>query len=95
MTTAVAIALYNGEKFIYKQLESIRTQTQEPDQVVLCDDGSTDNTISIVNEYIEKYHLQNKWKLVKNDKNLGYARNFYKAMSMCTADLIFLLEKSL
>lgn len=93
MTTAVAITLFNGEKFLYKQLESIRLQTTPPDQVVLCDDGSIDDTITIVNEYIEQHKLQEKWTLVENDGNLGYARNFYKAMSLCNADLIFLADQ--
>jgi glycosyltransferase involved in cell wall biosynthesis len=90
MTTAVAIALYNGERFLYKQLESIRTQAKTPDQVVFCDDGSTDNTVAMVNDYIQKHGLADKWTLVINEKNLGYARNFFKAMSLCQADLIFL-----
>ena len=93
MTTAVAIALYNGERFLYKQLESIRTQTKAPDQVVFCDDGSTDNTVALVREYIQKHNLADKWTLVVNEENLGYARNFFKAMSLCTADLVFLADQ--
>lgn len=93
MTTAVAITLYNGEKFLYKQLESIRMQTKPPDQVVLCDDCSADNTVTIVKEYIEQRQLQGKWTLVQNEHNLGYARNFFKAMSMCDADVVFLADQ--
>lgn len=93
MTTAVAIALYNGERFLYKQLESIRTQTKAPDQVVFCDDGSTDNTVAIVRDYIREHNLSDKWALIINEKNLGYARNFFKAMSLCQADLVFLADQ--
>lgn len=93
MTTSVAVALYNGERFLYKQLESLRTQTKAPDQVVFCDDGSKDNTVAIVRDYIAKYQLHDKWVLVENENNLGYARNFYKAMSLCDADLVFLADQ--
>lgn len=93
LTVAVAIALYNGEKFIEKQLDTLRLQTIKPDQVVLCDDGSKDNTVDIVNEYIEKYSLQDKWKLYKNPENLGYAKNFYHAMELCDCDIIYLCDQ--
>lgn len=93
MTTAVAIALYNGERFLYKQLECIRTQTKAPDQVVFCDDGSTDNTVTMVEDYIREHDLSDKWTLIINEKNLGYARNFFKAMSLCQADLVFLCDQ--
>lgn len=93
MTTAVAIALYNGERFLYKQLESIRLQSKVPDQVVLCDDGSTDSTVAIAREYIREHGLEEKWMVVINEENLGYARNFFKAMSLCRADLVFLADQ--
>ena len=93
MTVGVAVALYNGARFIIQQLDSIRCQTVMPDKVVMCDDGSNDETIEIVTEYIEKYALQDKWILLKNEKNLGYARNFYKAMSLCGTDIIFLCDQ--
>lgn len=92
MTTAVAIALYNGARFIEEQLDTIRLQTKSPDFVVLCDDGSTDNTVALVKEYIEKYSLD-CWKLIENEHNLGYIKNFYKAISLCETDLVFLSDQ--
>lgn len=93
MTIAVAIALYNGERFIEEQLDSIRNQTLHPDKVILCDDNSSDNTNLIVTAYIDKYNLNEKWILIKNDKNLGYIKNFYKAISLCNTDIIFLSDQ--
>lgn len=93
MTVGVAIALYNGAKFIRTQLDSVREQTLAPDRVVMCDDGSNDGTVEIVREYIEEFKLQDSWELVINEQNLGYARNFYKAMELCKTDVIFLCDQ--
>ena len=93
MTTAVAIALYNGARFIDKQLDSIRLQTQVPDCVVMCDDGSKDDTVQIVQDYIGRYGLEKTWHVYENEKNLGYIRNFYKAISLCNADVVFLSDQ--
>lgn len=93
MTTAVAIALYNGSRFLEKQLDSIRLQTCAPDQVILCDDGSRDATVQIVRDYIARYSLEENWHIYENETNLGYIRNFYKAISLCTADCVFLSDQ--
>ena len=93
MTVSVAIALYNGERFIRKQLDSIRLQKRPVDQVVLCDDGSSDGTVALVQEYILAHHLEETWTVSVNEKNLGYIHNFYHAMSQCHTDLIFLSDQ--
>lgn len=93
MTVAVAMALYNGERFIEEQLDCIRLQTRKADRVVMCDDGSKDDTVNKVKQYIEKYDLAETWSLHINEQNLGYIKNFYKAMTLCEADLIFLADQ--
>lgn len=93
MTTAVAIALYNGEKFLEKQLDSIKKQTRMPDRLVMCDDGSKDRTVEIAEDYIRNNGLENSWSLHINEKNLGYIKNFYGAISLCDADLVFLCDQ--
>lgn len=93
MTVAVAVALYNGERFVKEQLDSLRKQTRMPDRVVLCDDGSKDKTVEIVREYIKEYGLEQTWTLEINPQNLGYIKNFYRAMSLCDTDLIFLCDQ--
>lgn len=93
MTTGIAIALYNGARFLEDQLDTLRLQTLPPDRVVLCDDGSKDNTVEIVRSYIEKYNLQDKWQLYINEQNLGYAKNFYTAMSLCNTDIIYMCDQ--
>ena len=46
---------YNGAGFIEKQLVSILNQTVKPDEIIISDDGSTDGTLEIILEYIDKY----------------------------------------
>lgn len=93
LTIGIAVALYNGMRFLEKQLDTLRLQTRPADKVVLCDDGSTDGTPDFVRSYIEKFHLQESWHFEVNPKNLGYIRNFYKAMRLCGTDLIFLSDQ--
>lgn len=90
---SVAIATYNGEKYIEEQLESIFRQTVKVDEVVICDDKSTDNTVKIINRFIEKNKLYSKWKIIVNEKNLGYIKNFLKAISLTKGDYIFLSDQ--
>ncbi len=93
MTIGIALTLYNGEQFIERQLESIRIQTVKPDRVVMCDDGSKDNTVEIVKDYIKKYNLEDSWQLIINEKNLGYVGNFYKGIGLLDTDLVFLSDQ--
>ena len=51
---SVAMAVYNGEKYIEKQLDSILKQTVLPDEVIICNDCSNDKTTEILNEYLKK-----------------------------------------
>lgn len=91
MKTSVAICTYNGEKYIKEQLESILNQTHAIDEIIICDDGSNDKTIAII-EQIQIEH-PNKIYINKNSENLGSTKNFEKAISICTGDYIFLSDQ--
>ena len=86
---SIAMATYNGEKYIREQLDSIVAQTYRPIEVIVCDDASLDNTIEIINEYCFKLDI----KITKNEKNLGYAKNFEKAILKCSGDYIALCDQ--
>lgn len=51
---SVCIATYNGERFIREQIDSILRQLSSDDEIIVSDDGSTDNTISIINGISDK-----------------------------------------
>ena len=89
---SVAVATYNGEKFIEKQLNSILMQNLSVDEVVICDDCSTDKTYEICENFIKENGLKN-WHLYKNQSNLGYCLNFYGAIEKCEGDVIFLADQ--
>ena len=93
LSSSVIIAMYNGEKYIYQQLDSIRNQHRMPDQVVICDDHSLDDSSHITQTYINEHNLNNHWSLIVNNKNLGYIKNFYLLMSKCNSDIIFLSDQ--
>lgn len=78
----VAMATYNGGKFLREQLDSILLQTLPPSEIIICDDVSTDNTVDILKEYQDKGLL----KYSINDRTLGYTANFKKAVSLCKND---------
>ena len=86
----VAIATYNGEKYIERQLESIFNQSKQVDRVIICDDKSTDNTINIITDLINKGF---PITLYKNLKNLGYGLNFMKCINLCNSNFIFLSDQ--
>lgn len=91
MKLSVAMCTYNGEKFIKEQLNSILNQSQNVDEIIICDDGSVDSTISIIKEYQLKYPTI--IKLYQNETNLKVNKNFEKAISLTSGDYIFLSDQ--
>lgn len=86
MKISIAMATYNGARFLREQLDSIATQTLLPYELVICDDGSTDATLEIAGQFAKEVSFL--VRIYKNDKNLGYADNFLKAASLCEGDWI-------
>jgi glycosyltransferase involved in cell wall biosynthesis len=75
---SVILTAFNGSKYIEKQLESILNQTLQPDEIIICDDKSTDQTVSLLSRYL----ASDKVKLFVNDKQLGVVENFKKAAKL-------------
>ncbi|MBR2043894.1 MAG: glycosyltransferase [Clostridia bacterium] len=92
MTTSVAIAAYNGARFIEEQLLSIMNQSLKVDEVIICDDGSTDGTPDICRAFIKANGLEN-WQVFENPVNKGYCLNFLGAIEKCTGDVIFIADQ--
>lgn len=88
----ILLAVYNGEKYIKAQLDSILGQTCEDWRLLIRDDGSKDNTLAIVNEYMSKY--PEKIYLITDETNAGGAKyNFYQILKASTSDYIMLADQ--
>jgi len=85
---SVCLTTYNGARFIKEQLESILTQIDKEDEIIISDDSSTDTTVEIINTINDK-----RIKLFKNEKNIGYTNNFEKALGFAKGDIIFLSDQ--
>lgn len=88
---SVALCTYNGEKYITEQIKSILEQSTPVDEIVICDDGSTDNTISILEDI--KQSSPTNIIIHRNKNNLGVCANFEHAISLCKGDIIFLSDQ--
>ncbi len=84
---SVAMATFNGEKYIKEQLDSILVQLNKNDEVIISDDGSTDNTVSIINSYNDS-----RIKLINGTHN-GIKKNFENAINNCNGKYIFLSDQ--
>ena len=90
-TASVAMATYNGARFIGAQLDSILAQSELPDEIVITDDGSTDDTLSILAAFAARSRVP--IRVHANAERLGFAPNFMKAIGLCRSELIFLCDQ--
>lgn len=98
MKISVCMATFNGEKFIKEQLESIIKQLSDTDEIIISDDGSSDETINIISAFSDS-----RIKLIHNDlshfqpakqsKSYQVTKNFENALTYATGDYIFLSDQ--
>ena len=85
-SVSVAMATYNGEAYIHEQLESLASQTLLPAELVVTDDRSSDRTLEVVESFARNAPFP--VRIYRNDRNLGFADNFFNAAARCNGDLI-------
>jgi glycosyltransferase involved in cell wall biosynthesis len=88
---SIAMCTYNGEAHLEAQLESFVQQTHLPDELVVCDDGSTDSTVQILKEFQARVNFP--VRIVINQHNLGSTKNFDQAIGLCNREFIFLADQ--
>jgi len=93
MKISLILTTYNGSKYIVPLINSIFSQTRRPDEVLIFDDCSSDNTISLINKFIEENHLENTWKCEINSENKGYEKNFFDGMCLAKGDIVFFCDQ--
>lgn len=82
---------FNGARFLDAQLESLAAQDRPPDELVVCDDGSSDTTREIITRFARQSTFD--VRLVVNEKNLGTTRNFETAIQLCQGPIIALADQ--
>lgn len=90
VTVSVAMCTYNGERYIKEQLNSILRQTYHIDEIVVVDDCSQDNTLSILNEYASNYPAI---KVLRNVVNKGFMYSFQRAIWSTNYDFVALSDQ--
>lgn len=88
MKISIVMSTYNGAKYIVEQLESLRLQTRTADEVLIFDDCSSDDTVQIIQDYIQTHELSS-WSVKVNPQNKGWKKNFMEGMWEAAGDLIF------
>ena len=85
---SVCIATYNGERFIREQIDSILRQLSSDDEIIVSDDGSTDDTISIINSIDDK-----RIRIIEGPRKHSPTHNFECAMKEAKGYYIFLADQ--
>lgn len=89
---SIALATYNGARFLPEFLDSILCQRQLPAELIVCDDASEDETVAILESFSQKASPI-AVKIYRNPTRLGVTQNFSRAISLCTSDFIALADQ--
>ncbi len=90
-TVAIIMTTYNGEKYVGEQIESILASSYQDFELLIYDDGSKDNTMSILRSYESQYPTL--VHAYQNGVNLGVTMNFLHALSRTTADYVMFCDQ--
>lgn len=88
---SVALCTYNGGAYLQEQLESIAAQTLLPAELVVCDDGSTDDSLALIRDFARQAPFA--VRLYRNERRLGVIANYSRAVSLCRGDYISLCDQ--
>ena len=86
---SIIMPSYNYALYIKKAIESVLSQTYKNWELIIIDDASTDNSLSIINEYLKN---DSRVKLIINDKNIGLCASLNKAIQLADGEWIAFLE---
>ncbi len=88
---SVALCTYNGSGYLPDQLNSIAAQTRLPDELIICDDVSQDNTVAIARRFAARATFP--VRVTINAETMGTTRNFDRAIGLCQGDVIVLSDQ--
>jgi len=91
MKISIALATFNGGLHLRSQLDSLAAQSRCPDELIACDDCSSDNTVEILRDFASTAPFA--VRIYGNEKQLGVIKNFERAISLCEGDIIALCDQ--
>ncbi len=83
---SIALCVYNGEKYLAQQLDSLISQSYKNIEIVALDDCSSDGSFHILNQYKAKF--PDTFRVYSNRENKGYVKNFEAALNLCEGEYI-------
>lgn len=93
MNTSIILCTYNGSKYIKELIQSLKLQVDGFDEIVICDDNSKDDTITIISDLLDEEIRNGKAKIFINANSLGAYGNFINACSLASGDLLFFCDQ--
>lgn len=90
-TISVALATYNGLPYLGSQLESMATQIRAPDEIVIGDDQSSDDTALVVERFAARHRIPTHWQ--RNPTRVGSSRNFELVIGRCSGDIVVFADQ--
>lgn len=91
LSISIVMCTYNGAPFVKDQLQSLVAQSRKPEEMVVCDDGSKDETVDIIKQFIPQAPFP--VMLIVNKKTLGATRNCEQAISHCKGDVVVFADQ--
>lgn len=87
MQISICLATYNGSHYLLNQIESILVQLKLGDELIVSDDGSTDETLTLLATY------ENRIKIIAHARIGGVVANFERVLASAQGDVIVLADQ--
>lgn len=91
LRVSVVLCCYNGSEFVEAQVESVLNQSQPPDELMICDDASTDGTLDLIRRIAKQW--SGTIRFIQNKRTVGFVKNFEKGITQASGDIVFLSDQ--
>lgn len=91
LTISIALCTFNGKRFLAEQINSILGQTRKPDEIIVCDDCSSDGSLDLAEKLLSSGSCI--VKSYRNPRNVGYVKNFEQAISKSSCDITLMCDQ--